>query len=310
MRFLILAAAFSLFFPSGAYGSKSIPENRTTAGGGYVTLYYPSRYRRLALRTREIINESVREIAGQFGMSGIDSIDLYIAPGRDEYLELYPGVIPEWSEACGNISEMTLCINADAVLKSARPLRIVVRHELSHLLLAQRMEGAGCPLWFQEGVAMVQSREWTLGDQWQFLLAVWQKDCPFLEDLSYAFPSGNRKLAYMLSYFAVRELFSEREGDLITLTAFTRDLGDFRRAFFLTFGETVEDFSIRIDVIIKDKYRNVIFLAASAPFWSAIVLLFIAAYLFKRRRSRRKLREWEEQERDLTGENGFGEEPL
>jgi len=310
MRFLILIIALSLFFPSGADCSKAMTEESATAADGYVTLNYPPRYRRMALRTAEIIDESVREMTGQFGMSGIDSIELYIAPGRDEYLDLYPGVIPEWSEACSNITDMTLCINADAVLKSARPLRIVVRHELSHLLLAQRVEGAGCPLWFQEGVAMVQSREWTLGDQWEFLLAVWQKDCPFLEDLSYSFPSGNRKTAYMLSYFAVRELLSEREDDLITLTAFTRDLGDFSRAFFLTFGETVQDFSLRIDVIIKDKYRNVLFLAASAPFWSAMVLLFIAAYFLKKRRTRRKLREWEEQEQDLIAENGFGADPL
>ena len=156
---------------------------------------------------------------------------------------------------------------------------------------------------------MVQSREWTLSDQWNFLLAVWQKNCPFLEDLNYSFPSGNRKIAYMLSYFAVRELLSERRDDLITLTAFTRDLGKFRRAFFLTFGETVEDFSIRIDVIIKDKYRNVLFLAASAPFWSAMVMLFIAAYLFKRHRTRKKLREWEEREGELMAENGFEAKP-
>ncbi|MBD3178734.1 MAG: hypothetical protein GF417_03565 [Candidatus Latescibacteria bacterium] len=302
MRAPAVAITFILLL---AAVSTALPEERVTAAGGYVTIYHRDRYREMALRVADLIDESAALMANQLGISRIDSIDLYIAPGREEYNRLYPGSIPEWSEACSHPSDMTICINADAVLKSQRPLRIVLRHELSHILLAQRVEGARCPRWFMEGVAMIQSREWSLTDQWEFLLAVWQKDCPYLDDLTGSFPPGNRRAAYMMSYFAVRELLSEREEDLMTLTAFTRDLGDFNRAFFLTFGETPQDFSARIDVLIKDKYRNILFLAASTPFWSFMVLLFLAAYLLKRRRSLGKLREWEEEEKEAFGENGI-----
>jgi len=304
MRSVLLAALIISLVPAASVSEPVRFEDPLVSEGVPFSIYYPDGYGRMARRVEKIIVDEVPVLAGQLGLGSIDSMELYIAPGRDEYLQLYSGTIPEWSEACSNPARMSICVNADAVLKSSRPLRIVIKHELSHLLMAQRVKGTPIPRWFMEGVAMIQSEEWSISDQWEFLMAIWEKDCPLLENLDDRFPPGNERTAYMVSYFAVRELLSVRENDLVTVTAFTRDLRNFRRGFFLTFGETPVEFSARVDVIIRDKYRNVLFLAASAPFWSAMVLLFLAAYLLKRHRSRRKLREWEEEEKDLIYENG------
>jgi hypothetical protein len=133
------------------------------------------------------------------------------------------------------------------------------------------------------------------------MLAVWKKDIPDLEDLRGRFPDSGREaaVAYRLSYIAVNELFAERPEDLMTLTAFTRDLGDFNKAFLLTFGEYPMDFADEFQDILSDKYKTHFILAASAPFWTGMVILFLIAYSLKRHKARRKIKQWEEEERGV-----------
>lgn len=266
--------------------------------GGSVTVYYHSRYSRMAQRIAGIADEFSGDIASELGLGSVDSYEIYLASNRKEYMALVGGRIPEWSEACADSRRGRICVNAGAVLMSPRPLKIVIKHELSHLFIAQRVEGTRCPRWFLEGVAMRQSGEWTFSDQWRLQLSLWRKDVPGLRELDAGFPrwGSDAKLAYGISYIAVSELFAQRPGDLATLTAFARDTEDFGEAFYLTFAKSQSDFAEEFRVILNKKYRKRGVLLAASPFWAAAGLFFLGIYILKMRRSKKKIEQWEEEE--------------
>jgi hypothetical protein len=269
-----------------------------SSSGSPFIIFYPPSAERMAREVEQLLNESVAEIAGELGLETIGAIKVVLVSNTKTYELLHQGKIPEWGIAFSDIDAQMLSINMDLVVRSPRPLSIVVRHELSHLLLAQRVEGSRIPTWFMEGLAMVQAGEWSFSDEWRLMTMAARRDIPYLEELRGPFPRSPDRatLYYSLSHFAVEELLHERPGAVMTLTAFIRDTGDFESAFASTFGMSTYDFAGRVYVEIDRRYRVPGTILNASPFWLAAALIFVAVYAVKRARSRRKLERWEQEE--------------
>jgi hypothetical protein len=295
---LILLSVPLATFP--ATGTENY-ESRRSAEAPFVFVY-PPRLSKMADTVEDILTDSFEEIARAVGLERLDTVTVYIAGDDKTYRRLHGGLVPEWGIAYSRRSGREIGIDAGAVLRTPRPLEIVVRHELSHIVFTERIEGAPCPTWFIEGLAMLQSREWGFDDQWGLISSVWKKRLPSIEDLEGRFPRGNEDatLAYRVSYYAVDELLRRRPEDLVTLTSFIRDLGDFDQAFLLTFGESPLEYSARLHVHIVNKYATAAVLMRSMPYWGVLSVFVILAYLLKRMRARRKLEEWESMEDGKT----------
>jgi hypothetical protein len=294
------AAASYAMTPGTAASGERIPVGYQVlrSGNGSFIVFYPPRLERFARETAKLIEESAGEIARELGLESIAPIEVIAAADTKTYEMLHGGAIPEWGIAFANVETQVLGINVDLVDREPRRYPIVVRHELSHLLLAQRVGGVSVPTWFMEGLAMMQSGEWGLSEEWRFMLLAGRRDLPYLEELRGPFPrSADRAaLAYGLSYYAVRKLLGERPGTLATLTSFIRDSGDFESGFESTFGRSSYDFAGRLYVEIDARYRTAGVILNAAPYWSGAALLLVAVYLVKRRRTRRKLERWEAEE--------------
>ncbi len=265
--------------------------------GGSFVVFYPPSLARMARETASMIEESAGSIAGELGLESIAPVRVIIASDTKSYELLHGGNVPAWGIAFADVKEQILGINVGLVERVPRELPGVVRHELSHLLLAQRVGGAHVPTWFMEGLALMQSGEWDIADEWRFMIAA-GGSVPYLEELDGSFPrSANRAaLFYGVSYFAVRKLLNERPGSLATLTAFVRDAGDFEGGFESAFGMTVYDFAGKLYVELDRRYGTAGAILNAAPYWAGAALLFIAIYLVKRARNRRKLERWEREE--------------
>jgi len=267
------------------------------AAEGSFIVFYPPPLERMARETAILIEEASGDIARELGLESIAPIKIVIASDPKAYELLHGGAVPEWGIAFADVEEQVLGINVGLVERAPRRLSGVVRHELSHLLLAQRVGGARVPTWFMEGLALMQSGEWGIADEWRFLAAA-AGGVPYLEELEGPFPrSANRAaLSYGVSYLAVRKLLHERPGSLVTLTAFVRDAGDFEGGFESAYGMTAYDFAGKLYVEIDRRYGTAGAILNAAPYWAVAALLFVAIYLVKRSRSRRKLERWEEEE--------------
>ncbi|MCX5753819.1 MAG: hypothetical protein NTW97_09295 [Candidatus Krumholzibacteria bacterium] len=268
------------------------------AGNGSFIVFYPPQFAKMARETGALLEESSGGIARELGLESIDGVKVIIASDIRAFERLHGGEIPEWGIAFADVENRVLGINVDLVERDPSRFSIVVRHELSHLLLAQRVGGASMPTWFVEGLAMMQAGEWTLSDEWRFMTTAGRRDLPYLEELRGPFSrSADRAaLSYGMSYFAVRKLLADRPGSLMTLTAFIRDTGDFESGFESTFGQTVYDFAGRLYVDIDRRYKTAGAILNAAPYWTGAAFLFVAVYLVKRARNRRKLERWEEEE--------------
>jgi len=276
--------------------------SKRSASGPFVILYHP-RIENMAKEVETLLAASAGGIAGELGLETIDTIRVFLVPEEEDYRRLHRLILPEWGVAFSETRQQILGVNTAAVLRSPRPLRVVIRHELSHLLLAQRVGSVRVPLWFMEGLAMLQANEWGFKERWKLAAAVWSDRAPDLGDLVRSFPTrvDDAGIAYSVSFIAVGELLHDRPEDLITLTAFIRDLGDFEEAFEKTFGESTESFAARVHTLLTKKYRTAGGLIRTTPYWLILALLVITVYFVKRFRNARKLKEWERSEASGRG---------
>jgi hypothetical protein len=268
-----------------------------TRSGSFI-IFYPPQFAKMARETGTLLEESSGEIAGELGLESIAVIKVIIASDMKAFETLHGGAIPAWGIAFADVESQVLGINVDLVAREPRRFPSVVRHELSHLLLAQRVGRVRVPTWFMEGLAIMQSGEWDVSDEWRFMTTAGARDLPYLEELGGPFPRSAERaaLSYGMSYFAVRKLLGERPGSLMTLTAFIRDTGDFESGFESTFGQTAYDFAGKLYVEVDRRYKTAGTILNAAPYWTAAALFFVAVYLVKRARSRRRLERWEEEE--------------
>ena len=313
MRFLARLVALFVFVATlpaspvrgGEAEREAIAGYRTlrSASGTFV-IWYPPRLEGMARETEALLERSASDIAGELGLETIGAIRVYIAGDDETYRKLQEAYLPEWSSAFSSAGDRTIGIRATSASSGPRSLRAMVRHELSHMLLAERVGGVPLPAWFMEGLAMMQAGEWSFVDEWNFMLLVGRRRLPYLEEIAGPFPSRSEDaaLAYALSHRAVSQLLREAPGSLLTLTAFIRDRGDFEDAFFLTFGMTPYDHGSRVYVGVHERYRTPGAVLNAFPYWLAASALVVAAFIAKRARTRRRLREMEERE---TGTSSF-----
>jgi len=261
-------------------------------------MHYPGGRERLADEIERAVRESVPLIAVQLGMERADTIRVYLTLSEDRYRSLLKGFIPEWSAGFSECKRQILGLNVMGISRTPHPLRTVVKHELSHLLLAQRTAYADLPVWFMEGLAMMQAGQWSFSRRLDFIRGYWKGEVPFLKDLDESFPRDKQKaeLSYSLSLLAVEWLMKDDPRDLSTLTAFVRDKRDFEKGFRLTFGMSTWEFADRFHNYLQKRYGKLESFIQTIPYFSIITILLIIAYFVKKLRVRRKLREWEADE--------------
>ena len=295
---IVAALALALVPRAGAAEDALKGYQVLKSSDGTFILLYPPHLERMAREIDKLLEESERGIAGELGLEKIGTIKVILASDTKTYRMLHQGKVPEWGIAFSSLEDQVLGINVDLVVRNPRPFSIVVRHELSHLLLSQRVEGAPVPTWFMEGLAMRQAGEWGFSDEWRLMTMAARRSLPYLEELRGAFPpsADEAALDYGLSYLAVDELLRDRPGALMTLTAFIRDTRDFESAFKSTFGISTYDFAGKLYVEIDRRYKVPGTILNATPYWLALALLFVGVYVAKRVRTRRKLERWEEEE--------------
>jgi hypothetical protein len=179
----------------------------------------------------------------------------------------------------------------------------LLRHEVTHVLVARAARGRPVPRWFSEGVAMAAGRDWALGDRARVTLAVLSDDSLPIARLDRAFAGGETEVhsAYALAGDLVRELVA-RHGESVTGAILAR-VGageDFRAAFRATTGARLSEFE-------RDYWsrrtlwdRWVPILSSSVLLWAGAALLVLAAYRRKRRRAAELRERWALEEREAA----------
>jgi hypothetical protein len=204
--------------------------------------------------------------------------------------------------ACAVPEASTIYLNAEKIHTLPAPqVSQTLVHEYAHLFLGRKLP-ARLPRWADEGLAMHLAGQWSFGDS---LTLTWSRVLgtliPFRQ-LVASFPQDDRQLhlAYLQSYSMIDFLIKRthpREG----LNGFLLDLTDPKVGSRLI--ERLWDPLLRDSLELQwqrslgSTLKNwLLVLTSTGVFWFLVALLFILAYLRKRRERKERLRIWEEEE--------------
>jgi hypothetical protein len=271
-----------------AFTARALPPINVTA---------PPEYRRIAEKIRTVPAEQIRVIASLTGVEESNA-PIEVAIARTDS-SLAKEVAPWAAGYAISRAGVVVLIPARTTSYPDDTLEETYLHELAHVFISRAAGGAEVPRWFNEGLAVVAGKSWTLEDRtrlaWESIVS---RDTVG-DEIDPLFLSDERsaRRAYAMSEAFMRDLL-RRYGARTPaeILARMRAGEPFERAFFLVTGRTPER---AWNVFWKSQGLanvSIPILASSAALWLAITLIAIAAIFRKRKVNQLQLRIWELEE--------------
>ncbi|MDW7682028.1 MAG: peptidase MA family metallohydrolase, partial [bacterium] len=227
-----------------------------------------------------------------------DSVYFFMAPTESDYLNHVGSSIPNWSSGVAFPDQRRI------VLKSPRtsnqpnaPFKTAV-HELAHIMLHSNIDGRAIPRWFDEGIAVYFSGEKMYASGSLVSKAVISKSLIDLMEIDRVlkFHQDKARLAYQQSYLAVRYLFEQYGAEQVKkLVQQLRQGNDLDQAMLNTIGMDMADFEYEWYHHIRHKYRWHFLMDFDYYLWIIILGLFILGFILIRRRNRKTIKRWEQE---------------
>jgi hypothetical protein len=179
-------------------------------------------------------------------------------------------------------------------------LDVLLLHEVTHVLASRAAQGRDLPRWWNEGLALLASRGWSLEDRSRVVFGAVSGMPDDVAAHEASFEGGPHQVAnaYALSGALVHHLVRRHGTALVPATLARVAAGeDFDAAYAAVAGTTlaqdVDSFWRRYRLW----YRWLPFLTSGAVLWAAVTALAVVAGMRRRRRDAAIRRRWEEEER-------------
>jgi hypothetical protein len=239
------------------------------------------------------------------GLTMEERVTVVITGKNRDFQRVQPagGKVPLWAAAVA-YPAMRLIIIKGREGGAELDLEKKFIHEYSHLLLGAVFTKSPIPDWLHEGLAMRLSGEWSFSRALTMSEAVMTKRLIPLDQLVTSFPEEEREahIAYAQSYYVISFFLSEFGAD--ALSRFIKDYGrgfGFENALYRATGLKKEAFRRKWERFVRLRFSWLPIITGAGGFWFLVSLLFIFAYLRKRKRARRILEAWDEEERLQKG---------
>lgn len=256
-----------------------------------VTLQFEPRDTRVAEKVARICQDEIPRLAAELGLTRVRPIEIVVTRDIRNVDMSRAHRLPEWGVAFALLDEQRILVDVNRATSAFNSLSEVVPHELSHLLLRQRVPNAAFPIWFNEGLAQWQSNEWSMVDAWRLMQDVWEGTTPRLAEVSSGYPEGEvrAQTAYRVAYASFTDLFAEvGYGSLPAFLNEVEQAGDFRLGFQRHFGFSVDDYSAWFHNELEKRYSSNALAFQSGPLLGFAALLFIVVLIRQAIKRRRK----------------------
>ena len=293
VRFMSFVAAVALCLSglnAGAAGLSSA-HFRIVSGNGRD--YYP----RVALDSAERV---LPRITDALGVPLVSPITITLAADDREFRTLTRGVLPDWSSAAA-LDKSTIVVSPLDGHKMS--LERILAHEIVHCVLMSVAKDVPLPRWFHEGCAEYLSGGFGLGDR---LYMVWNVSrgrilsFSTIEDV-FSVGSADAGLAYDQSLLAVSYLNRLEGGHVLAgILAAVGEGMPFGDAFESVTGMSIGRFEMAFRDYLSRNYGKKALIVYVPGTWTIILILAFIAWGIKRIRTRRLLRQWDEEERRGT----------
>jgi hypothetical protein len=226
---------------------------------------------------------------------------IYLAPTWEAFQEVQPtGQPPTWAVGTAYPAHNLIILRSPRGIKGGRTeVEEVLRHEYAHLVLARALEGHEAPHWLDEGFTMLQSRGWSIS--WTYVLSrgVLSKALIPLAELADGFPLDQQQaqLAYAQSFSFVSYIKNKYGTEALArvITGIAQGL-DAEEALRQATGLGLRSLERGWKAELKKRYSWIPIATSFFSLWFLASLLFLLGYWLKRRRAKRTLAEWEQEE--------------
>ena len=284
VRALCLAAAL-LFAGAAAWAQDDAP--RRIDSGRFTVVYYPQDDR----LARALVSSAAANDSFPWLPRPQQRVLIAVAPDAEHFRSWAGPDAPEWGAALAFPDSRRVIIQGRRAGSDAGDPIEVLRHELAHLALHERL-GNQPPRWFDEGYASVAAREWRREDLLAANVALALKGPPSFDQVESGFFGGSftAQSSYALSYRAVSELAALDPDRGLTLffrywsAGATMD-GAMRQAFGLTLGGFEKHFQQRTQL----RYGGLALFADISIASLILMILIMPFYLARRSRDRRRM---------------------
>jgi len=258
---------------------------------------FPPGLERTAKNLFQQAGEIRTSIEGFLDFSFEDPVLIIIAPDRERFLALQAGRVPEWASGTCHPEQRVIFLRPlDAGEIRGNNLITIFSHELAHIMLHHRLNLHRPPRWLDEGVAMHLAGQFSFTRANQLLsVGISGRYIPFRR-LAYSFPEsgGDAQLAYaqssdMISYI-LREFGIPSYSTMLDRLAQGDELD---AALEKSLGRNLDQLEKEWLNAVRRRWGLVPALTGSLSLWFLVSLLFIAAYLHKRKTSRLRRELWE-----------------
>lgn len=257
-------------------------------------IYFAQRQRRLAQDLATSAEKTRARVLAALGSNGPAGTRVCLVQDFDEMQAAAPrGMqVPVWAAGLAFPGYNLILLRFTSSTGQPVDLDQLFAHEWSHLALAHALGKATVPRWFNEGFAMYQSGEWSFERTRTLAAGVISNRIFSLEALSDAFPRDveDIRLAYAQSIDFIGYLLEKkgrvRFARLIQLLA---DKLEFFSALEEAYDTSLADLEDDWRADLKLRFTWIPLVTGTASLWFIVSLVFILAYIKKRRRRRREL---------------------
>jgi hypothetical protein len=264
-------------------------------------LHFRARYQ-VAVEDLAPSLEAIRDrILADLGSSNPAQTTIFLGGDSDELQAAAPtgASVPAWATGLAFPKLNLILLRLKGPSAQTERLVQVFAHEWSHIALAHAVDFRRIPRWFSEGFAMYQAGEWSLERSQTLSSGVVSKRIFSLAALTDSFPEtiSDVELAYAQSVDFVGFLLGEFGPD--PFHRLVRLLAE-GWPFFVALEEAY-DTGIHV---LEDRWRQdlklrftwIPLITGTATFWFLATLVFVLAYLKKRRSRRMALEQLDDEE--------------
>ncbi len=255
---------------------------------GFQVWYQPG-MEKFARMIRSQAPEAKKYMEGRLQQTFEQPIRIVVS-SNSEFGKIQPGSPPEWASATA-YPDQNLIFLKPLARQDIENFNQTFLHELAHLLIHQRLNGRPVPHWFDEGMAVLASGEFSF-DRFQTLarIGVSGQYLRFSElDQGFPFNTNLAQLAYLESEdmvsFIMDTLGPKKYGQLLGRIA---DGDDFYTALAKLSGMPFSELEKNWLHRLRYRYGLALALGGSGSIWFLVSILFIIAYIKKKIQTRQK----------------------
>lgn len=262
------------------------------------TIAYPPTLAPALRATLANVDRDLASLKEQFGLRAMPPVEIRLVPDPDTMRQLAPPQAPPPAYAVGVAYpslRLTLVSASAPRTWQASDVRRVLRHELSHLLLAIATNNAPLPRWFSEGVAIEQAAEHSF-ERFEELAraSVFRSLIPLVElDQAFDERGGRVDLAYAQSADFVGWLLKKDGPTRLGVFAEQLRAGHaFDEGVRRTWGMSLHYAEVTWKDDVASRHLLLPFVLGTGVLWGGSALLLVVAFVRARRRGRRILERW------------------